>query len=145
MLTKAGMGNGIQATSGSLASAIDSNITVTPGAAAQLLITPRSPFSVTSGKPFSVTVAITDAFSNTVTGYTGVVSLSLFSNPSNAPLHGTVAVTAQRGRGELHRPVDHHQSGRRRPESRLGHAIRQCRDQYLPARFPAGLGRRHAN
>jgi hypothetical protein len=68
----------------------DASITITPAAAAQIVLT--APSSVTSGKKFSVTVTIEDAFGNIVTGYVGTIHFS--SSDSTATLPANYTFTA---------------------------------------------------
>ena len=65
----------------------DASITITPAAAAQIVLT--APSSATSGKKFSVTVTIEDAFGNIVTGYVGTIHFSSSDGTATLPANYT--------------------------------------------------------
>jgi hypothetical protein len=68
----------------------ESGIVVQPAAATQFLLS--APSSVTSGKKFSVTLTVEDAYGNVVTGYTGTVHFT--SSDSTATLPKNFTFTA---------------------------------------------------
>jgi hypothetical protein len=55
------------------------------------------PASATAGAQFAVTVAVEDSLGNTVSSFTGPVSVALASNPGGATLGGTTTVNAAAG------------------------------------------------
>ena len=71
--------------------------TVTPAAAAKVVVTTEPPSSMPAGSTFGLTVAVEDGSGNLAAGYNGPVTLSLSSNPGNAVLHGALSVTASGG------------------------------------------------
>ncbi len=95
-LNKADGGYTLAVTSGTLTAATSSAISVTPGAATQLLITNMSP-SVTAGIGFGLTVTAEDSLGNVATGFSGSETLALASNPGNSTLGGTLTVSATSG------------------------------------------------
>jgi hypothetical protein len=66
------------------------NVTVTPGAVSQLILS--GPTSVTAGAPTSYTVTAEDANNNIVTGYTGTIHFG--SVPNGATLPGNYTFSA---------------------------------------------------
>jgi hypothetical protein len=68
----------------------ETGITVTPAAASKITIS--APSSVRSGKAFSVTITILDAYGNVATGYTGTIHFS--SSDSTAVLPANYKFTA---------------------------------------------------
>jgi hypothetical protein len=69
----------------------DAAVTVTPGAAAALVVTDL-PASVTAGAPATITVTAYDAYGNVATGYTGTTNFS--STDGGATLPGNYTFTA---------------------------------------------------
>ncbi len=80
-----------------LAGATTNDITVTPAAASQLVVSSQPPGSVLVGSGFGLVVTAEDPFDNVDTNFGGSVAVALFSNPGGATLGGTVSVTAQYG------------------------------------------------
>ena len=72
-------------------------VTVAPSAATQLSITPLPSSSVAAGTPFSLVITAKDANNNVATGFSGIVVVSLSSNPGGAILGGTLSVSAVGG------------------------------------------------
>ena len=70
-------------------------VTVTPGAATQLVVTTQPPSSVTAGGPFGLVVSGEDEFGNVDPSFGGSVSLPAAFNP--AILGGPLTVTASLG------------------------------------------------
>jgi hypothetical protein len=61
----------------------DGGITVRPAAASRFLI--RAPAGVRSGVAFSLTLTVTDAYGNVVTGYTGTIHFSSSDRTATLP------------------------------------------------------------
>ena len=97
ILEKAGAGYMLSISSGSLASATSSAISVAPGAATQWAITGQPPATVTAGNPFALSVAAEDAYLNLVPSFAGSVTVALESNPGSASLGGTLVQTTTSG------------------------------------------------
>jgi predicted outer membrane repeat protein len=95
-LDRTGSGYTLQV-SGNDLTATTSAITVTPGAAAQLVITTRPPASVTLGKSFGLTVSAEDAEGNVNSSFTGLVTVALATNPGGAKLGGDLTLAAVNG------------------------------------------------
>ncbi len=72
-------------------------ISVTPGAATQLLITTQPPPTVTAGSTFALTVTAEDAEDNVATGFNGDELVTLLANPGDSLLGGPIDVTANNG------------------------------------------------
>ena len=96
-LNKVGSGYTLASTSGTLASATSSAISVAPGTATQLLITTQPASTVTAGAGFGFTVTAEDAEGNVATGFTGSETVALASNPGSSTLGGTLTVSAASG------------------------------------------------
>jgi hypothetical protein len=88
----------VKATDGTLAFVTSSVLTVTPAAAAKLVIT-TEPTTSTAGKVFpqAITVQVEDAFGNVVTTDGSTVTLSIVSGPAGANLAATAAIKAVNG------------------------------------------------
>ncbi len=71
----------------------ESGIVVTPATAAQFVLS--APSSVSSGKAFTVTVTVLDAYGNVATGYTGTIHFK--SSDSSASLPANYTFTASDG------------------------------------------------
>jgi hypothetical protein len=82
---------------GSLASGTSGPISVTPGAATQLLITSQPPTIVTAGGSFGFTVTAEDSQGNVATGFNGNEAVALATNPGGSTLGGTLTVLASSG------------------------------------------------
>src|SRR5207244_2793678 len=87
----------LQASVTGLAAALTSTLTVTPGAATQLLFTTQPPATLRAGAGFSVTVKAEDAFGNVDPSFGETVLLALSSNPGGGTLGGTLSVKAKAG------------------------------------------------
>ncbi len=87
----------IQATSGGLSPVVTLDITVTPGAATQLVVVPGSLSSpVVAGAGFGLTVDAEDGYGNLDRSFAGTVQLGL-ANAPGVILHGTATATANAG------------------------------------------------
>ena len=84
----------LKASSGVLTTACSSAVTVSPAAAAKLVITGSA--SQTAGVAQNLTITAQDSFGNTATGYTGDRSLT-FSGAANAPNGAIPTVTNKNG------------------------------------------------
>ena len=96
-LTTAASGYTLQVSTSGLSGATSSAITVTPAAAAQVVITQQPPASVTVNSAFSLQAAIEDAYGNVVTNDGKAVKVALDNNPTGAKLGGTLSVNASSG------------------------------------------------
>ena len=85
-LNKTGSGYLLDATNSSLTSATSSVISVSPGAATQLIITGEPPATVTADASFNLTVTAEDAEGNLASSFSGSVTASLSNNPGNGSL-----------------------------------------------------------
>ncbi|MGH6690797.1 MAG: beta strand repeat-containing protein, partial [Gammaproteobacteria bacterium] len=97
-IDKSGTGYTLQATSGALTATTSTAFTITPGAATQLSFTAQ-PTNTTAGSSVTPAVQVTarDAQGNTVTGFTGNVTVSIEANPGGGTLAGTKQVAAVAG------------------------------------------------
>jgi hypothetical protein len=98
-LDKVGTGYTLQATATGLTAATSAAFDVTPGAATQLTFTVQ-PTAAAAGAAITPAVQVTarDQFANTVTGYTGTITLGIGTNPpGNGALDGTTSVPAVAG------------------------------------------------
>ena len=98
-LNKVAGGDTIQVSSSGLSSVTAGPIAVSPGAAAQLVLTSAPTPSFAAGTPFGLTLVVEDANGNVNTAYNGNVTVSLVSNPggAGATLGGNVTVPAVNG------------------------------------------------
>jgi hypothetical protein len=80
-----------------LGSVTSSPFSVTPAAAAVLVIAAQPPSSVTAGSGFGLTVDVEDAFGNLVTGYSSDITVGLTGGAVGAQLGGTLSVPASNG------------------------------------------------
>jgi len=69
----------------------EGGITVNPAAASKFLIS--APASVTAGVAFSLTVTVTDAYGNVVTGYTGTIHFKSTDGRATLPANYTFTAT----------------------------------------------------
>jgi hypothetical protein len=97
-LRKAGAGYTLEASSNGLTSAITNSFAVAPGAAKNLVVITQPPASVAAGRGFRVIVAAEDKFGNVATSFGGTITMALGRNPGGSTLHGTLTVTASKGR-----------------------------------------------
>jgi hypothetical protein len=97
VLTRAGADYEIQASGGGLTAAQSGSFEVSPAEPSQLVVTQSPLPAVTAGAPFSVGVAIEDAFGNVVTNSDAAVSLNLLGGASGADLGGTTSAIASGG------------------------------------------------
>ncbi|MGH7612719.1 MAG: invasin domain 3-containing protein [Gemmatimonadales bacterium] len=97
-INKVGVGYTLQATSGTLTSAISTGFSINPGSATQLSFTGFPP-AVPAGAPILPAVQVTaqDGQGNTATGYTGGITLAIENNPSSGTLTGATTVAAVAG------------------------------------------------
>ena len=96
-LNKTGTGASLLVSNPGLTGVTTSVITVTPGAATQLLVTTSPPASVTAGSGFGLVVTAEDLFGNVATSFASSVTLGLAVNPNGATLGGTLTVNAGAG------------------------------------------------
>ena len=96
-LSKVGAGYILDATSGTLSSATTSAISVSPGAATQLVINTEPPASVTAGVGFGLTATAEDVDGNTAISFGGNVTVSLAANPGGSALGGLLTAAAANG------------------------------------------------
>ncbi len=78
-------------------SGTSSGISVTPGAATQLLIASQPPSTVAAGTGFALTVTAEDAYNNVATGFSGSETVALLANPGGSTLSGTLTAGATSG------------------------------------------------
>ena len=97
-LDKAGTGYTLAASSGALTGSMSGSFNVTPGSASKLAFV-QGPTSATAGAAISpaITVAVTDAFGNTITSSSASVTLAIGTNPGGGTLSGTKTVSASAG------------------------------------------------
>jgi alpha-tubulin suppressor-like RCC1 family protein len=96
-VNKPGTGYSLVASSAGLSSATTSSFDVAAGAATRLAFTSQ-PATSTAGQPVgSIAVTALDSLGNTATGFTGLVSLALASNPGAATLSGVTSTAAVAG------------------------------------------------
>ena len=97
-INKSGTGYTLHATSGSLTDATSLGFDISPAALSQLVFTGQ-PTNVVAGATIlpNVLVAGEDAFGNTVTTFTGNVTVAIGTNPSSGTLSGTATVAASGG------------------------------------------------
>ena len=97
-LDKAGTGYRLRAEAAGLEPATSESFDIEAGPAQSLAFVVQPP-NGTAGATLSpaVRVALTDAFGNPATNFTGPVTIELSQNPTGAPLHGTLSVTPAAG------------------------------------------------
>jgi hypothetical protein len=96
-LDKIGVGYTFTASATGLTSATSASFTITSGSLNSLAFTTQ-PVNITAGTAFpTVVVTAKDALGNTVTSFTGTVSLAFGSHPASATLTGTTSVSAVAG------------------------------------------------
>jgi hypothetical protein len=95
-LNKVG-GYTLAVSSGTLTAATSTAVSVTPGAATQLLISTQPPTTVAAGGTFGLAVTAEDAQGNVATGFSGSETVALASGPVGGSLGGTLIVTATGG------------------------------------------------
>ncbi len=112
----------IQATGGGLSRVTTSSITVTAGAATQLVVAPGNPpTAVVAGADFGITVDAEDAYGNLDPTFAGSVHIGL-ADASGVTLEGSAPVTANGGiaafsslaidqAGDVCAPGDEHRAG----------------------------------
>jgi hypothetical protein len=94
----AGTGYTLTASASGLASTVSGSFNITPAAAAALFFTVQ-PTTTTAGATITPAVQVTarDAFGNTATGFTGMVTIAIGTDPSGGVLSGTTTVNASAG------------------------------------------------
>jgi hypothetical protein len=94
----AGIGYTLTASASGLTPAVSGSFNITPAAAAALFFTVQ-PTTTTAGATITPAVQVTarDAFGNTATGFTGMVTIAIGTNPSGGVLSGTATVNASAG------------------------------------------------
>ncbi|MGH7614203.1 MAG: beta strand repeat-containing protein [Gemmatimonadales bacterium] len=97
-IDKAGAGYTLAATASGLTGATSAPFDIAVGAATQLTFT-VGPATTIAGASISpaVEVTATDAGGNTVTGFTGAVTVAIGSNPASGALSGTTTINAVAG------------------------------------------------
>ena len=96
-ITKSGTGYSLAASSAGLTAAATNNFDITPGPATKLAFTTQ-PASNTVGVSIgSPTVTAQDQYGNTATAFSGVVTLTLATNPGSSTISGTASATAVAG------------------------------------------------
>jgi hypothetical protein len=95
---KTATGYTLAAGASGLASAASAAFSITPGPAAQLIFTGQ-PSSATAGVAVSPAVQVTvqDAYGNTVTAATTVITVAIATNPAGGALSGTLVESAVNG------------------------------------------------
>jgi len=94
---QAGDGYTIHVTSSSLTPVTTTAFSVTPAAAAELIIPTQPPTSVTAGDTFGFPVAVADAYGNVEPSFSGSVTIALSNNPDGGVLNGAFTVAATNG------------------------------------------------
>jgi hypothetical protein len=99
ILTKAGSGYRLRASSGSLTTDQTNSFTVTPGPAAKLAYSVQPPLNTQAGINLSpaIQVIALDQFDNPVTSFNQQVTIALQANPGGATLNGTLVRTPSSG------------------------------------------------
>jgi hypothetical protein len=87
----------LQVSGTGLPTATTSPFTVASVQPTQLVVVASPPSSVTAGVGFGLQIAAEDPFGNVTPSFSGVVAISLSSNPGGATLGGTIAVAAVDG------------------------------------------------
>jgi hypothetical protein len=95
--TIAGRYNSLYVSGGGFGWGITNTITVTPAAAAQVVITQQPPATVKVNGAFGLQASIEDQYGNVVTTATNTVSVAFANNPTGATLGGTLTATASQG------------------------------------------------
>jgi hypothetical protein len=96
-IDEAGTGDQLQASAPGLAPTESDAFTVTPAAAAQLVVESAPPPSIMAGTAFGLTVDAEDAYGNLVTGYSGSIALTLAGTTTGGKLLGTLNASASSG------------------------------------------------
>jgi streptogramin lyase len=96
-LNKAASGSTLVVSTAGLGEGVSNAITVTPAAAAQLVITTQPPPTVKVSTGFGLQASIEDQYGNVVTTATNTVSVGFANNPTGATLGGTLSVSASQG------------------------------------------------
>ncbi len=101
-MNKAASGYTLVVSAGGLGSGFTNSFTITPAAAAQLVITSQPPASVTAGGGFGFEASLEDAYGNVETGdNSDIVAQALASGPGGATLGGTLSATVSEGMATL--------------------------------------------
>ena len=97
-LDKPGIGYTLTATATGVAPAVSNGFNVVIGPLSQLIFT-QQPNNATAGAAIAPAIVVTgqDAAGNTVTGFTGNVTMSIGTNPVSGTLSGTLTVAATSG------------------------------------------------
>lgn len=96
-LTKPGSGYELESTAAGITSEATDPITVTYPATNHLVTTTEPPANVGVGQSFGLTLTAADASGNTITTYSGLVTVQIADNPGGAILGGTTTVNAVNG------------------------------------------------
>jgi hypothetical protein len=97
MLTLAGSGNQLEASSGRLGSATTNAFMVAAAPATQLALTVAPPGAVVAGNRFGLVVAAEDPFGNVDPSFAGNVAAALGNNPADSVLGGTLSEPVHQG------------------------------------------------
>jgi len=92
-----GTGYTLTASATGLTSATSTAFSVAAGAAASLAFTTQPPASVAPQTAFGFTVTARDGAGNTATGFSGVVTVAIVTNPAGGTLSGTLTQNAVAG------------------------------------------------
>jgi hypothetical protein len=96
-IDKAGTGYTLRATATGLTAATSTSFNINTGAATQLAFTTQ-PVNTTAGATIpTVRVTVRDGSGNTVTGYSGMVTMAIGTDPGNGTLSGTLSVNVSQG------------------------------------------------
>ena len=93
-LNKVGVGYTLAAAYSGLSSATTNSFSVTPAAAAQLIVSTQPPTSIAAGTGFGLSITAEDAYGNLATSFGGSVAVALASNPGSSTLGGIVSAVA---------------------------------------------------
>ncbi|HZW33685.1 MAG TPA: hypothetical protein VFF52_23390, partial [Isosphaeraceae bacterium] len=96
-LTRAGAGSVLEVSSGGLAATRTSVFNVVAAAPSQLVVTIQPPGNLAPRQPFGLAVAAEDPFGNVATGFDGVVTAVLATDPNHNKLGGTLTVQSNSG------------------------------------------------
>jgi alpha-tubulin suppressor-like RCC1 family protein len=96
-VSRSGTGYALVASSSGLTNATTNSFDIAAGVAAKLVFTSQPSSSTARLSVGTLAVTATDQFGNTVTGFTGLVTLAIASNPGAATLGGTTSANAIAG------------------------------------------------
>jgi len=96
-LNRAGTGYTLQVSAGGSAFAATTAFSVTPAAAARLVVISQPPLRVGNNQPFGLNVAVEDGYGNVETTYSGSVTVARTSGPGQSILGGTLTIMVTQG------------------------------------------------